>query len=227
MAIDSKIYEKCAEVVGLNLVGGEENTPQWEDTLDVEYLDLALDGVSLSTGETDRHYGRTRQVRNYQVARKWAGRDVRNERQISIATLEDLRLIAKALELDTILDEKSIDLGRFMSQVLAVNVLLSGVDLGDYLGPGTKLFCGEEDTGAIVDISEAHLPCKKPAFTIATSLDLDPAKLKDGFKQVAAERRGYMAAVFAPGRIALGDSVDAQLAIDHRTTRASWKPETI
>ena len=225
MTVDSKVYEKCAVVVGLNLVGGEENTPQWEHTFDVPYLDAEWDGISLSKRDLDRHFGRTRVARNYQVGKKWAKRHVRNERQVSIATLEDLKFITEQAELTDLLIERGLDMGRFMSLALAVNVVISGTaKLSEQLGPGTKLFFGGEDTGAILDISEAHLPCSKPANAIARSLNLAPEEIKDRFKEVARARRGYMASVYSPGRIALEDSIDVQLPIDHRTTRADWRP---
>jgi len=228
MAADSKIYENCAVVVNLNLVGGEESTPQWEHIVDAPYLNAGMNGITLNNGDHDRHFGDMRVARNYQIGKKWAGRYVRNERQVSIATLQDLESIASKLELTEIILDRGISIGRFMSQALAVNVVISGADdLTEYLGPGTKLFCGDEETGTILGISEAHLPCSKPALTIARSLNLEIRELKGRFKDVAKTRRGYVASVYSPGIIALEDSLDAQLPIDHREIRVDWHPESL
>lgn len=224
MRTDSRIYEGIAKVEALHLVKGDENTPPLEPVFDVPYLDLDFKGVSLSGDDLDRHHGSTRVVRNYQVGKKWAGRLVRNERQVSLATREDLLLIAE----DLFIIQKIIeligddDIVRFMAECLAVNVVIHGANIAPYLGPGTKLFIGEPETGAIVDISEAHLPCKKPATALASRLELPIDDIKAGFKAAAAERRGYMASVYSPGRIALGDTIDCQLAIDHRSLRPVW-----
>lgn len=222
MATDSRIYENRAEVVSLNLVMGQENTPRWEHVFNVPYLDLGLDGVTLSRTDLDRHHGATRQVRKYQAG-AWAGRIVRNERQVSIATLEDLKAIADFLGITEMIEnDQGVDV--FMSQAMAVNVVISGaIDLKDYLGPGSKLLCGEPETGAIVDISEAHLPCSKPATDISGKLDLDLSIIKKRFKEVAADKRGFVGSVYSPGRLALGDAVAIQLPIDHRVDRPKWQ----
>jgi hypothetical protein len=222
METHSKIYENVGEVRALHIVGGEENTPSWEGTISVPRLDLTFGGVAPSQGVRNRHYGRTRIARGYQLG-DWAGRVVRNERQVSVATSTDIRAIADELGISPIIEKQGFEVDGFMAEALAVNVCINGEALGLHLGPGARLFIGAPNTGAILDISEAHLPCKKPPFTIARELSIDPEALKLGFKRVAAERRGFMSSVYAPGSICLGDQISIQQPIDHRTERMPWR----
>lgn len=224
--VDSKIYENIARVEALTWVGGEEGTPKWEQNLCVPRISLIFDGVTLDDHHNDRHYGRTRIARPYQLPGDWAKREVRNERQVSVATLDDLKQIADELELTEAIAAKTSDFSKFMAKVLAVNIVIDGPDLNRYLGPGTKLMIGEPVRGAIIEVSEAHLPCSKPPTAIARELPgLDFDALKSGFKAVAAERRGYMASVYLEGMVRVEDTISAQPPIDHRTERADWRPE--
>lgn len=223
MKTDSRIYENLGEVIALNLVGGDENTATWDGTVNVPYLEVTLDGIELDANVLDRHHGRTRVIRGYQINGGWEKRVVRNERQVSVATLDDLREIAESLDIVGTITDHSLTIEKFMSQALGVNLTIDGENLARLMGPGTKLLIGDPETGTIIDVSEAHLPCKKPAFAIARGLAMDSEALKQGFRAVAAERRGYIAGVFSAGKISVGDQVSFQPPIDHKTLRAAWK----
>lgn len=224
--VDSRTYEDIGTVKVVNYVDGVQDTPQWGDAYFADSLDLTFDGIAPPNDrDPERHYGRTRTSRRYQLPEGWAKRTVRNERQVSVAILDDLREIADNLAITNTIEGEGRDLALFMAASLAVNFVIDGEDLSRYLGPGTKLMIGPAETGAIIDISEAHLPCKKPALAIVRGLSLDSEELKAGFKAVAAERRGYMAGVYSEGRVTLGDTVSAQPPIDHRAERADWRPQ--
>lgn len=222
MRVDSHIFENQAQVVGLNTVEGESGSPGIDLVHELTELDLDFDGVKTSEFGRDRHYGQTRLARRYQIG-SWAGRIVRNERQVSLATKEDLCEIADGLGISGIITDSNESVVEFMSQTMAVNLVIDGEDIKRYIGPGTKLMIGSPEAGAIIDISEAHLPCKKPALSISRRLELDYEDLKSRFKEVSAEKRGFMAGVYSAGKIALHDQISFQLAIDHRTDIPNWR----
>jgi hypothetical protein len=142
-------------------------------------LDLAV--LSFAGLEGDRHAGLTMRsgVRQKHLPR---GTEVRNTRQLSLVSVEELARIAAALGLP-----------RIDFRTLAANVLISGAPELTKLPPGTRLMFA---SGAVLVVDSENEPCIKVGKRVAR-----------GFVKAAHRLRGLVAWVERPGTIRRGDSV--------------------
>jgi hypothetical protein len=117
------------------------------------------------------------------------GTPIRNTRQVSIVSSEDLCAIAAQMGLD------SLD-----PRLLGANMVLRGLPDLSHLPPSSRLLAG---SGACLVIDMENRPCTLPAKQIETT---HPGKGAT-FKRAAAGRRGVTAWIEAEGRVAIGDSL--------------------
>jgi MOSC domain-containing protein YiiM len=151
--------------------------------------------VSFEGLEGDRHAGLTRRA---DVRTPWfpKGVPVRNTRQLSLVSSEELAQVAEALGVP-----------RVLAAWLGANLEVAGVPRLTHLPPGTRLFFPEE---AVLAVEGENEPCRGPGRVIeAHHPDLE--KLASRFVKAAWQRRGLVAWVERPGVIRAGDDVRVML----------------
>ena len=115
------------------------------------------------------------------------GTEIRNTRQLSIVSAEEVAEIAETLGLDDLPPE-----------LLGASLVVSGVADFSHIPPGTRL---QAPSGATITVDVENGPCNLPAREIETD---HPGHGK-AFKAAAQGKRGVTAWIERPGRIALGD----------------------
>jgi MOSC domain-containing protein YiiM len=153
----------------------------------VERLELTYAGL-----EGDRHAGLTSPAGPRQ---DYLDPEVvvRNSRQLSLLSLEELAATAAAL-----------GLARLEPTWLGANVVLSGAAALTATGPSTRLLF---PSGAVLVVDGDNAPCTKSGAAVARALG-DPS-LTFRYVKAAHRRRGLVAWVEREGPICLGDEVTA------------------
>lgn len=163
-------------------------------TRPVERVEMDLEGIVLA-GASERHRGYSRGA---DVRVPWfpRGTPIRNSRQVSLVSREDLEGVAADLGIPAVRPEW-----------LGANILVSGVPNFSFLPRGTRLmFPGK----LALAVEDQNAPCRGPGRTIAAQhpgrpgLDLD-------FVKVAARRRGLVAWVEKAGSAAAGDTAELRI----------------
>lgn len=129
------------------------------------------------------------------------GTEIRNVRQFSVLSAEELALIAAEIGLAT-LDPA----------LLGVTMVITGIPDLSHLPPSSRL---QGDDGATLVVDMQNRPCSLPARGIE-SLHPGAGKL---FKPAAALRRGVTAWVEREGRFRLGERVRL-----HVPDQRPWQP---
>lgn len=150
----------------------------------------------------DCHSGVTRPSCSRVTSQHAKGTEIRNVRQVSVVSAEELAAIAAALGLD------AID-----PAWLGASVVLSGIPDFSHVPPSSRLQA-ENGTTLVVDMQ--NRPCRFPALTIS--------KARSGqgrdFTAAAEGRRGVTAWVERPGGLKIGDRVRL-----HVPDQRVWAPE--
>jgi hypothetical protein len=120
------------------------------------------------------------------------GTTIRNSRQISIISKEELDVIASDLAIE-----------RLLPDWLGANLLLAGIPNLTGLKPNTRLFF---DSGAVLLITADNLPCETMAKEICSHFS-ERHDLAGKIVQSAMNKRGVVAVVELPGQIKKGDNV--------------------
>jgi hypothetical protein len=165
----------------------------------VDQLSLTMEGI-----EDDFHSG---------ITRKSGGREpwyprgtvMRNERQVSILSVEELDEIARGLSLDSV-----------QPGWLGANLVFSGIPNMSFLPPRTQLFF-EGDVTLRVDGYNA--PCRLSGGEVARGSGAEPGEGGDytrsdlalAFKSAADMKRGLVAWVEKEGVIRPGETVTARI----------------
>lgn len=121
---------------------------------------------------------------------------IRNDRQISIVSSEELEQIAQTLGVPEILPEW-----------LGANLVIQGIPDLTRLPPTTRLFFNE---GAVISVTAENHPCKGPGHMVQEQYPHE-ADLVTRFIQAARHKRGLVAVVERPGILAEGCAVRALL----------------
>ena len=116
---------------------------------------------------------------------------IRNDRQISIVSAEELALIAKELHVPEVKPEW-----------LGANLLISGIPNLSLLSWDTRLVFS---SGAVLSHLRENNPCSGPGKLIAAAYN--QPDLVSQFPKAAMHLRGLVATVELPGIIAQGDEV--------------------
>jgi hypothetical protein len=124
------------------------------------------------------------------------GTPMRNERQLSILSAEEMVEVASALAIPELRPEW-----------IGGNLLLSGVPALSELPPRTLLMF---PSGATVRIDGDNGPCKKSGASIASNIPGRP-DLELGFVTAAKRKRGLLGWVEREGEIRSGDSVKLRI----------------
>lgn len=188
-----KETEFVAEVVWLGHVSAARDSIR---AAAVEALDLTYEGIV-----GGRHAGALRPScsRVMNVHPRYT--EIRNTRQLSILSEEEMAGIAETLGLET-LDP----------QWLGANIVLRGVPDFSHITPSARL---QGADGVTITVDMENRPCQFPAREIETDM---PGHGK-AFRSAAEGRRGVVAWVERQGRIALGDRLKVFVP-----DQPSWQP---
>ena len=190
-----KPTDHIAEIIWLGVVTNMDRQELLAEPRDA--LDLRFDGIEGSV-----HGGWTRESCSRVKAQYPRGTQIRNERQLSIVSEEELAQIAARMGLD------SIDPAR-----LGANIVLRGIPDFSNVPPSSRL---QALSGATVTVDMQNHPCQFPAKSIET---VAPG-LGKGFKPAAEGRRGVTAWVAREGLVKLGDQMRL-----HVPDQRAWMPD--
>jgi MOSC domain len=157
-----------------------------------EFVTRKVEQVKLTWGgiEGDRHFGLTMKsgVRQKHLPR---GTEIRNARQLSILSEEELEAVANAV------GAPRMDYGW-----LGGNLCVRGVANLTQLPPSTRLVF---PSGATIAIDMDNLPCANPGRVAAEHLGGD-ATFAARFVEAATNRRGLVGWVEREGVLKVGDA---------------------
>lgn len=143
----------------------------------------------------DRHFG-VMALSNSRHPEFDRGTIIRNRRQISMVSKEELSEIAAELNLDEIKPEW-----------LAANLLVSGIPHFTQLPVGARLFF---EGGLVLFNDGENLPCKIPARTVQEQFP-NTEGIQDKFIKAATHKRGLVAWVECPEKLLPGSTIDIRL----------------
>ncbi len=158
------------------------------DSLRCEALTIAMLGWDGMEGE-QRHFGLTRPSCSRVTSQHKRGTEIRNVRQLSIVSAEELAEVAQKIGLDT-LDPA----------LLGASVVVEGIPSFTHLPPSSRL---QMPSGATLVVDMENRPCIYPGQEI----EADHAGHGKAFKTAAKGKRGVTAWVERPGAVAVGDEV--------------------
>lgn len=176
-----KETEYVGEVTWLGTTASSHDTLRSETR---DSLDLSFDGLA-----GGRHAGVNRAscVRVSNLYPK--GTDIRNVRQLSILSAEEMAEIAKSIDLET------LDPG-----LLGASIILRGIPDFTHIPPSSRL---QGPSGVTLTVDMENRPCHLPGREI----EADTPGHGHGFKAAAVGRRGVTAWVERPGELATGDGL--------------------
>ncbi len=135
----------------------------------------------------EAHSGATRPSCSRTTAQHPRGTEIRNVRQLSIVSAEELAAIAAEMGLD------AVD-----PRWLGASLVIEGIPEFTLVPPSSRL---QGPDGATLVVDMENRPCQLPARVIETARPGHGA----AFKRAAKHRRGVTAWVEREGRLALGD----------------------
>jgi hypothetical protein len=139
--------------------------------------------------ETESHAGLTRPSDSRVLAQYGRGTEIRNVRQVSILSAEELAAIAVEMGVE-----------RLHPAWLGASVVVEGIPDFTHIPPSSRLQ-GESGTTLVVDME--NRPCSLPAKVIEAH---EPGFGK-AFKPAAVNRRGVTAWVEREGTLQLGETL--------------------
>ena len=150
----------------------------------VDQLDLGFDGV---TG--GRHQGVNREACGRVKNLYPTGTQIRNVRQLSILSAEELDATAKTMGLD-----------QLDPELLGVSIVLRGIPDFTHIPPAARL---QGASGVTLTVDIENRPCVLPGREIES----EQPGFGAAFKPAAANRRGVTAWVERTGRLSIGDQL--------------------
>jgi hypothetical protein len=144
--------------------------------------------------EGDQHAGLMRKS-DSRTPHYERGTQIRNDRQVSIVSVEELKLIAEKM-----------DLSEIRAEWLGANLLIKGIPNLTLLPPGTRIFFSG---GAVLVIQAENLPCKHPGKVIQDAYKQEG--LQELFPNVAMHLRGLVACVEKPGQIQEDETIQVEV----------------
>ncbi len=155
----------------------------------VEALNLDFGGIV-----GDLHSGFTRPSTSREPWYR-RGTEIRNNRQLTIVSVEELAAVAAAMELPVIDPEW-----------IGANLVVSGVAGLTQLPAGTKLFFAG---GVTIAVEDENGPCRTSGASIARHFP-ERQGLDLLFPEKARHRRGLVASVEKPGIVRAGETFTAK-----------------
>lgn len=174
--------DHTATITWLGVVPNRD-TPEIE-TAAAGRLMLGFDGIEGST-----HAGGTRPSDSRVLTQYPKGTTIRNTRQLSVVSAEELREIAEEM-----------GLAELNPAWLGATMVIEGIPDFSHIPPASRL---QAESGATITIDMQNRPCKFPALTIDAAL---PGGGK-GFIEAATGRRGVTAWVEREGTVSIGETL--------------------
>lgn len=174
----------------------ERDTPKIT-TISLNEMKLTFAG---SAGEF--HAGLTRQSCSRVAAQHPIGTEIRNARQLSIVSAEEMQEIAEELGLD-----------EFDPRWLGASIVVEGIPDFSHIPPSSRL---QSENGTTLTVDMQNWPCMFPALTI----EADRPGHGEKFNSVAAGRRGVTAWVESEGVLNVGDTLRL-----HTPDQRRWRPD--
>ncbi|WP_298849896.1 sulfurase [uncultured Ruegeria sp.] len=165
----------------------------------VEALDLGFNGVA---GERHEGSNRASCVRVSNLYPK--GTEIRNVRQLSVLSTEELQQIAQDIGLD-----------RLDPSYLGASIVLHGIPDFSHIPPSSRL---QAANGMTITVDMENAPCVLPGREI----EADQPGHGAAFKPAAVGRRGITGWVEHPGRVQLGDRLKLFVP-----DQPAWAHETV
>jgi MOSC domain-containing protein YiiM len=159
----------------------------------VDQVEVTLEGFV-----GDKHFGFSMKSNSYQKEYP-KGTPVRNVRQISVVSSEELSEVAQKM-----------DLPRIEAAWVGANLELSGVGDLTALPKGSRLYF---EGGVGIAIEGENLPCTTAGGSLARQF-ADRPEIANLFPKKAIRKRGVVAWVERPGVIRKGEKVLVRLAED-------------
>jgi hypothetical protein len=169
-----------------------------EDSPDARYMLTTLQPtvrVTFDGFDGDRHAGPTR-LADGRTPQYTRGTVIRNSRQVSLVSVEELDELAAALGIPRVLPEW-----------LGANLALGGIPRFSQLPPSTRLYFPQD---AVLVVSWENHPCVYPGKLLRHFNPGIPGIAK-AFVKVAHHRRGLVSWVERPGSISMGDTVRVEV----------------
>lgn len=182
-----KLIERKMGKVTQVLVGKDPDTLEKRpvDSCQITYEGLADDvhaGLTMKSGGRQQHYLKGTEIRNY--------------RQVSIVSTEELQFIAESMDIDEI-----------QPGWIGANLAVEGIPQLTLVPPSTRM---EFANGAVLVVDGENLPCIHPGKIIQRHFpDLDGAG--ETFPKYAMGRRGVVAWVERPGTIKTGNEITLRI----------------
>lgn len=160
-------------------------------------IEITLEGVA-----GDKHAGITR-LSDSRTPWFTRGTVIRNSRQVSLVSVEDLDRMATVMELPVIEPEW-----------LGANLVLRDIPDFSHLPPGSRLFFPDQ---TVLVVTEQNFPCVYPGKIIQAQYP-DASRIAQTFPKAALHLRGLVACVEYPGTISEGDTIRVDV-IEHAPYR--------
>lgn len=178
-------YKLTGKTIGL-YIGTDPTTSVTTPQDQVDALFSGFDG--------DQHAGITRKS-DSRTPFYPRGTEIRNARQVSIVSIEELERIAGAM-----------DLPEVRAEWLGANILTQGIPNLSFLPAGTRLFF---ENGVALIVQAQNRPCKKSGRVIQEAYNR--AGLEELFPKIAQRLRGVVVCVEKPGRIRQGETIQVEV----------------
>lgn len=151
-----------------------------------QVVNLDLNGII----EDSRHYGNSRSAGKRDKKLFEKGQTIKNTRQISGVSLEELEQI-----------EKSLNIEYLDPSCLGSCLVFSGIEKLSLLPPTTRL---EFENGTIIKVDQYNVPCHFPGDCISDHYK--NSKLSNEFIKHAKFKRGFLGYVELGGTLRVGES---------------------
>ena len=139
--------------------------------------------------EGDCHAGMTRKSDSRMLKQYKRNTEVRNSRQVSILSLEELAEVAERMGIPAVKPEW-----------VGANMVIRGIPDLTLLPPSTRL---QFPSGAMIVVDAENHPCRYPADIIAKH----HPEARKGFVSAAMHKRGVVGWVEAEGVVCKGDAI--------------------
>ena len=171
-------------------------TPKLMPGIPVDEVEVTWEGFV-----GDKHFGLTMKSANSR--NPWPkGTEVRNVRQISIVSVEELKQVSADMELPGI-----------EPAWVGANMLVSGIPGLTQLPPGSRMYF---ENGVSIAIEGENLPCTTAGGSLQEKFP-DRPEITTIFPKRAIGKRGLVGWVERPGKLSKGEGVLVRLAQDIRT----------
>ena len=172
------------------------------DTSEISTIPLRKMQLTFAGYADEIHAGLTRASCSRVAAQYPKGTEIKNTRQLSIVSAEELQEIADELGLDML-----------EPRWLGASIVVQGISDFSHIPPSSRL---QSENGTTLTVDLQNGPCQYPAMTIEAERHGHGKK----FKPAATGRRGVTAWVEREGVLNVGDTLRL-----HIPDQRGWRPD--